>query len=900
MKKIHFFLFLYFSIFSIQAQTTLTHNPCDDIIKTMNHSCSSSYIFYGRDFYLDEYGISSGEEYTITSGQVGISYAEWSASIQFNIYKIDDNFPDSFSENDLIGQSQEFNLPYIPHSYANTYNQIITIEFNTPVFVPSDVNRILVEVKKGLIGSASGIAHIAGTVSDDGNSSWYRGCVAGEDYINTDDFDYSSLWPGEDYNFYINVTGDVNNVIIPFSMRVTNNCSDFFKGFSLTNSVEIASVDWDFGDFATGLNNQSTELSPTHDFSENGIYTITANVISTSGISYTIQETIAVIEPPEAYSLDNLFACEDSFDLGTSSNFDTAGIHTQILGGRDDVIISYYDGGGVELPSPLPNPLNNTIFGRETISVRVSYENQPCCYSETTFDLIVNPLPDLSSVTNQLECDDDTDGFTYFDLEQVKSDIVGSLTNLEVNFHHQNGALILSPLSSVLNSEQYQETVTANILNTDTNCFSEITFDLVVNPLPIVNALNELVGCDDNNDGVSEYFDTSNVEDEVLGGQTGMEVSYFDNLGNLVDLLNPYTNSIPFEELITVRVTNTETQCYKEAILTLRTSLQPNIIQPNIIYACDEGGGFSHFDTSLVEAQLIGLQSGLIIIYTDSDGIILPSPLPLSFQNTESWFQTINVKVENELNPLCYSETSFDLIINQSPIINLEAEYRLCNLEPSLYLSSDTSFYSWQWSYEDGTILSNTFGVNISESGSYNLTVEKLENGIICSSSHSLDLIRSVLPQIENVEYSELSNNNYIEIIATGDGDFEYSIDGVNYQDSNVFENLQGGIYMTYVQDKNGCGEDTSEVIIIDYPKFFTPNNDDENDTWQIQGVLGFPNTKIYIYDRFGKIIKIQSANDVGWDGYYNGESLPASDYWFRAILGNGKEFSGHFSLVRR
>jgi hypothetical protein len=44
-------------------------------------------------------------------------------------------------------------------------------------------------------------------------------------------------------------------------------------------------------------------------------------------------------------------------------------------------------------------------------------------------------------------------------------------------------------------------------------------------------SLQEIIGCDDNNDGISEYFDTSNVESKVLGNQTGMKVTYFDSDG---------------------------------------------------------------------------------------------------------------------------------------------------------------------------------------------------------------------------------------------------------------------------------------------------------------------------------------------------------------------------------
>ena len=142
------------------------------------------------------------------------------------------------------------------------------------------------------------------------------------------------------------------------------------------------------------------------------------------------------------------------------------------------------------------------------------------------------------------------------------------------------------------------------------------------------------------------------------------------------------------------------------------------------------------------------------------------------------------------------------------------------------------------------------------------------------------------------------SSRNYIEIIADGDGDFEYSIDGVNFTEANYFENLQGGIYTVYVRDKNGCGMDTREVLLLDYPKFFTPNNDGHNDHWQLSGLPKESETFIHIFDRYGKLLKQLSSHSGGWDGTFNGKQMPADDYWFKVNLDDGREFTGHFSLV--
>jgi len=55
----------------------------------------------------------------------------------------------------------------------------------------------------------------------------------------------------------------------------------------------------------------------------------------------------------------------------------------------------------------------------------------------------------------------------------------------------------------------------------------------------------------------------------------------------------------------------------------------------------------------------------------------------------------------------------------------------------------------------------------------------------------------------------------------------------------------------------------------------------------------------VYIYDRFGKFLKQIQAGGKGWDGKFNGQNMPSSDYWFVLNLENGRTVSGHFSLKR-
>ena len=104
-----------------------------------------------------------------------------------------------------------------------------------------------------------------------------------------------------------------------------------------------------------------------------------------------------------------------------------------------------------------------------------------------------------------------------------------------------------------------------------------------------------------------------------------------------------------------------------------------------------------------------------------------------------------------------------------------------------------------------------------------------------------------------------------------------------------------------FYRDKIGCGIATAQIGVVGYYKYFTPNNDGINDSWQILGLKTTFNSQsdVYIYDRYGRFLYQISGPDESWDGSYQGQPLPADDYWFRLELEDGRVYTGHFSLMR-
>ena len=146
------------------------------------------------------------------------------------------------------------------------------------------------------------------------------------------------------------------------------------------------------------------------------------------------------------------------------------------------------------------------------------------------------------------------------------------------------------------------------------------------------------------------------------------------------------------------------------------------------------------------------------------------------------------------------------------------------------------------------------------------------------------------------------ANNNL------GDDDYEYALNNEfgPFKEEPFFNNVPAGIHTLYVRDTDNCGTAALEVSIIGFPKFFTPNNDGYNDTWNILGINNsfYPTSSLNIFDRYGKLLAQINPNIKGWNGLYNGKELPSSDYWFTVQLkdktGKIRNKQGHFILVRR
>ena len=242
----------------------------------------------------------------------------------------------------------------------------------------------------------------------------------------------------------------------------------------------------------------------------------------------------------------------------------------------------------------------------------------------------------------------------------------------------------------------------------------------------------------------------------------------------------------------------------------------------------------------------------------------------------------------------CYQIVELQLTLVSKPDINIKDITPICE-GSQILIDAGNGYDTYLWSTGE-----NTPSIIVNTPGNYSVTVFENHGNITCSTTQDFNVVHSNAATITNIITSDwTATDNIITINVTGSGNYEYSLDGINYQDHNIFVGLENGEYTIYVRDKNGCGIKTDEIYLLMYPKYFTPNGDGHNDFWRIKLSKNEPNLTIKIFDRYGKLMKQLDSNDIGWDGTYQGEKVVSTDYWFVVTRENGKEHKGHFTLKR-
>ncbi|MFT5249934.1 MAG: gliding motility-associated-like protein [bacterium] len=628
---------------------------------------------------------------------------------------------------------------------------------------------------------------------------------------------------------------------------------------------------------------------------------------------------LSVLDLPIAISIADVEVCDDDNDGFFSFDFSEL-YNATILGTQDPAIFN------VQYFISSDDALNNvnaitmpyqTVSNPQTIFARIENNYSSICFDTTSFNIEVFNTPTVNPVADIEVCDDDidnndTNGQVTTDLSDVDPIVLGSqdATAYNITYHASQldadsgaNALPTTFYNTIPNTQQIFVRID-DVLNTD--CYDTTSFNIIINPLPVVfDSLLFQCDYDGNPDGFT-LFNLTEAHDVLTGSVSDLSTHFYLNLADAqgdMDEINgtSFSNTVN-PQIINVRVVNDITGCYRLAELTLDVSA--TTVNDAALFECDTDGiedGFFEFDLSEANTTVLGgTPPGVTLSYyaTSEDALLEVNPLPLNFTNTTANFQTIFVRAENA--NACYGINQVDLTIYDLPNIEIEDETIYClNTFPETITlnaglnSGNPNDFTYSWSNGE-----NTYEIEINGAGTYSVTVTNF-NG--CSKERTITVLPSNIATINNIDVVDATSNNIITILVSGEGDYEFAIDNIigPYQDGNVFENVSPGLHTVYIRDKNNCGIVENIISVIGFPKFFTPNGDGYHDTWQVYGLNHSSQLEsiVYIFDRFGKLVKQLSPTGIGWDGTFNGQPLPTSDYWFHVKLQDGRTFKSHFTL---
>tara|TARA_R110000868_G_scaffold51116_9_gene162411 strand:- start:34 stop:4518 length:4485 start_codon:yes stop_codon:yes gene_type:complete len=489
------------------------------------------------------------------------------------------------------------------------------------------------------------------------------------------------------------------------------------------------------------------------------------------------------------------------------------------------------------------NSITNNMNGY-SYRVLLSKVGNSCGLISNAAILTVFPLPKMVTPIKLIQCDDDLDGFTTFNITEQKSSISTNYSNETFTYYTSfNGANTKDHLVEIVNPIAYRSnnaTIWTRVENAN-GCFSISQINLIVSSTQIPTTFSRTFEtCDDyidsthdDMDGVSTFdFSSTTLDIKAIlpSPSTLYAIKYYNNESDALSELNEITNisnyrntNSPYLEYIWVRVESTlDNYCYGLGPhIKLKVNAKPNI-----------NTNENHNDDALV------------------------------CSNLSSFFVKLNAGIQD---------------------------------------GSSTENYTYVWSKDNQVLAGNTaYTLEVNEIGNYSVMVI---NATGCSRIRTINVTASDLAHIETISILDLAENNTITVNVTGQGSYEYSLDAISgpFQSSNFFDNVSAGIHEVFINDTNGCGTIQKTIAIIGVPKFFTPNGDGFNDYWNLKGVNTNLNSKslIYIFDRYGKLLKQLNPNSIGWDGTFNGLPLPADDYWYTIKLEDSREVTGHFSIKR-
>ncbi|MBK1896944.1 DUF7948 domain-containing protein [Chryseobacterium paridis] len=360
----------------------------------------------------------------------------------------------------------------------------------------------------------------------------------------------------------------------------------------------------------------------------------------------------------------------------------------------------------------------------------------------------------------------------------------------------------------------------------------------------------------------------------------GTSLVFYSTTGNILPLTTPLVHGQ------TYFVTQTINGCESEKLAIAVTLSTNNVPAQDVTDAlCNTSTGTTmSINLHSYEASIIASPNNYTFVYTDSAGNNIPNP--------SSYLMTVGstvIHVKVSTADGCFIVIRLSLTLNPKPKISLTDQIDFCQGK-SITLDAGSGFTSYLWNTG-----ATTQTIIVSTPGNYSV---KVTNNFGCENIANTQVSYSILAEIVSVTVT----NNSATILLSAPGNYEYSLDNINWQDSNVFNNLIIGEYIVYVRTKSGCIIGQKNFSIFNIPNTITPNGDGINDKWRIKGLENYTGTEVGVYDRKGiPVFKdIINKKPFEWDGKYNSNPLSTGSYWYIIKVSDGRFYNGWLLIKNR
>ncbi|UKM66347.1 T9SS type B sorting domain-containing protein [Flavobacteriaceae bacterium GSB9] len=668
------------------------------------------------------------------------------------------------------------------------------------------------------------------------------------------------------------------------------------------------------GDLGNALNKNSLYQNTS---SPQTIYVRVENITDASCFD-TSSFTLQVSPDPIYNPISPYLICDDDSNDG-KNEFNLAEKAQEIQSGSpDNLNISFHLSYALaeSNTNPLPSTYTNAT-NPQIIYARIESDDSLCyVIEELGINIIAAPNvlvgePSLSACSpdyNETATFDltfynlDTQTADFEILDRVKSNLSVDYFENETDINPNDGLDNTNAITDPANFNSEAKTVYIKIANILTGCFTIAPLQLNVNVPPTTNTIGTIEICDN----ASSTYDLSLVNNMIVDTPSEFTISYHNNQTDAETNTSPIGNIYNYtsnSHTIYARVVNPSTGCFITSAFILQINQNPIANTPPDLIDCnDDYDEFLVFDLTQNNGIILGSQnpSNFNVTFYQTAGNAENGNNQLNnlYQATDN--ETIYVRVQN-IATGCYNTTQFNTRINPKPIIPINDIVPLCN-DSHLVISAETGFAGDTYLWSTGATTPEII-IGPNDIGDYNVTVTRPNiTSNDCSHTHNFSVIESDSAIINFTQTVDFADPNSITVDVSGVGNYVYILDDGEPQTSNVFEDVSFGPHWVTVRDLNGCLDVSREVFVVDIPKFFTPNNDGAYDTWHIVGANQLPGTLVYIYNRYGKLLKTLPHTSAGWDGTFNGHNMPSDDYWFVAnIVQDGESFDikGHFALKR-